>query len=113
MQKMIIPSQYRKKTTMMTCPNCEADAYLLHLIVAIGAGKQRLGETLFKCRNLCTPTLALSVRPLQSPNRLPDQIFVEMIDYARSIGKIITSTDLNRERQILIGKKIAASTSPV
>ena len=97
----------------MKCPNCKGDAYLLHLVVAIGAGKQKLGETLFKCRNLCSPTEALATQPTKGRNRLPDNMFIEMIDYARSIGKQIIAKDLKREQQIIIGKKIATSTSQV
>ncbi len=89
-----------KKVRELKCPNCGGDAYLLDLIKGKTTGGQKLGDTLYKCRNGCSPQAALKDIPPKPPKRLPDDMFLEMIAYARSLGKIITEADKNRETQL-------------
>ena len=55
-----------------------------------------LGHELIKCEQECSKADIIK----SNPKVLPDDFFMEMISYARSIGKKIKQVDKNRELQI-------------
>ena len=96
-----------KRVIPRICPNCNAEAYTVDLIAGITSAGTFLGETLYKCRSGCTPNDVLSSEPYRANSGLSDAFFLEMVSYARSIGKVITMADKGREARLFINKRVS------
>jgi len=89
-------------TKLHGCPNC--GGRLAHITVYQGGtGLTRagvvFGDEFIKCENGCKKEDILGRRK-KACCKLSDPVFMEMIQYARSIGKKITKQDQAREQQI-------------
>lgn len=84
------------KVTIHNCTNCGGRLAHIKLVEGITRSGTILGNELIKCENGCNKADILKPEPVV----MTDPFFMEMISYARSIGKKISKQDLNREMNI-------------
>jgi len=95
------------RSTILECPVCYDDMVFLEHIS---------GNSFVKCKSLCDPILIhkhLAKLEPPEPKKKPlselvsDQFFMDVISYARSIGKEISDADLKHE--LIIWKRTKAT----
>ena len=90
-----------QKVNMHLCPNCGHDLAVIDVFEGITTNGTAFGDSYVKCRKGCTKRQILNSAGVSIPRYpLPDNMFLEMIEYARSIGKKISTSDKQREFSI-------------
>ena len=91
----------QQKVSLYRCPNCGGDLAIIEVLEGITTAGTLLGSSFVKCRNGCSKRKILDSAGVRvSRPVLPDSMFLEVVEYARSIGKRISTPDKNRELAI-------------
>lgn len=90
-------------TTMGICPGCDGRLAIVEVIQSFTRAGTMLGTSYFKCENGCNKAEVLRRKRSMIPDAiLPEAMFLEVIRYARSIGKKITKKDQQRELNLFM-----------